>query len=83
MWCFHLANPDHQHLSEYVYLTASQKSLKIDNPQFAKEVSDMLGMSNNLNQIAKVYNAYHTLPDGLESELKECLLLIKETLSKL
>lgn len=43
----------------------------------------MLGMSNNLNQIAKVYNAYHTLPDGLESELKECLLLIKETLSKL
>lgn len=70
-------------LSEYVYMAALEKTVKVDNPQFAADVSKMLNISSNLNQIAKVANTYQFLPKKYITNLDECLALIKETLSKL
>jgi hypothetical protein len=70
-------------VSEYVYMTALEKTVKVDNPQFAADVSKMLNMSSSLNQIAKVANTYHLLPKEAKTKLDECLALIKETLSKI
>lgn len=70
-------------VSEYVYMAALEKTVKVDNPQFAADVSKMLNISSNLNQIAKVANTYQFLPKEYVTKLDECLALIKETLSKL
>ena len=70
-------------VSEYVYMTALKRTVKIDNPQFAADVSKMLNISNNLNQIAKVANTCQMLPKEMKSNLDECLALIRKTLSKL
>lgn len=70
-------------MSEYVYMAALEKTVKVDNPQFAADVSKMLNISNNLNQIAKVANTYQILPKEMKSNLDECLALIRNTLSKL
>ena len=70
-------------VSEYVYLASLEKTVKVDNPQFAEDVSKMLNISNNLNQIAKVANTCQMLPNEMKSKLDECLQLIKETLSRL
>lgn len=70
-------------VSEYVYLVSLDKPVKVDNPQFAADVSKMLSISNNLNQIAKVANTYQILPKEMKTKLDECLALIQNTLSKL
>lgn len=64
-------------------MTALERTVKTDNPQFAADVSKMLNISNNLNQIAKVANTYQFLPSEMKSNLDECLALIRNTLSKL
>lgn len=64
-------------------MTALEKTVKVDNPQFAADVSKMLNISNNLNQIARVANTYQLLPNEMKSKLDECLALIRKTLSNL
>lgn len=70
-------------LSEYVYNAALGKSVKVDNPKFAKDVSEMLAVSRNLNQIAKVANKMQFVPKSFLKDLDECLALIRKTLSDL
>ena len=70
-------------LSEYVYMIALEKTVKVDNPQFAADVSKMLNISNNLNQIARVANLCQALPKEYITNLDECLALIRKTLSNL
>lgn len=70
-------------VSEYVYMIALEKTVKVDNPQFAADVSKMLNISNNLNQIARVANLCQALPKETRTELDECLALIRKTLSNL
>lgn len=73
-------------VSEYLYYSALDKrsiTVKVDSPQFAEDVSKMLNISNNLNQIAKVANLCQGFPSETIKNIDECLELIKTTLSKL
>lgn len=67
-------------LSRYVYLTSLRYTIKRENPKLYNDITGLLKIGNNINQLARVAN--RTQQIELSNELAECIALIRKYLSK-
>lgn len=73
-------------LSEYLYLVAMNRSLRVQSPQFRQNMREVMSMANSMNQLAHAGNRYGFMSASEQTKFKDAVKrmydIIQETLCK-